>query len=265
MIEPVVRDTAADRGEVVADRRAATDADGSAPAVSAPAVSAPAVSGPARTGTAAHLDGAATGVAGASTDRGRRRREAILDAAEARFLEQGFPRTSMDELGAAAGITGPGLYRHFPSKDALLMAVLDRLWAELKPAIATAAELPPDDAIEVLLTAHLELTLGQPGALVLLIRELRHLPDDYRARARRNHGRYLDAWVAALAARDDRLTREQATTLALAVHGLIEAAVTRGRPAARNGHGQRALLARLARAVLAEGASDPPDEHVARS
>jgi AcrR family transcriptional regulator len=186
-----------------------------------------------------------------ATVRGRRRREAVLDAAEELFLARGFLGVSMDELGAAAGITGPGLYRHVASKDALLMAVLDRIWADLKPAIATADILPPDAALDVLLAAHLDLAVGQPGALVLLIQELRHLPGDYRAQADRNHRRYVDAWVTALLGRaPGTLTRDQARTVALAVHGLIDNAVLRGGPDRVATEGHRLLLERLARGAL---------------
>jgi AcrR family transcriptional regulator len=191
-----------------------------------------------------------SGVAVPATDRGRRRREAVLDAAEELFLARGYLGTSMDELGAAAGISGPGLYRHFPSKDALLMAVLDRLWADLRPAVVAARDLPPDAALEVLLAAHLDLAVGQPGALVLLIRELRHLPEDYRARADRNHRRYVDAWMAALVGRRPTLSREAARTVALAVHGLIDAAVLRGGTPRAALEEHRALLERLARGAL---------------
>jgi AcrR family transcriptional regulator len=202
-------------------------------------------------GEAAAATGEAAVATGAATVRGRRRREAVLDAAERLFLARGFLGASMDELGAAAGITGPGLYRHVASKDALLMAVLDRIWADLKPAIATARDLPPDAALDVLLAAHLDLAVGQPGALVLLIRELRHLPDDYRARADRNHRRYVDAWVDALTGRSPPLrSRVEARTVALAVQGLIDAAVVRAGPEPAAAGDRRELLERLARGAL---------------
>jgi len=56
------------------------------------------------------------------------------------------------------------------------------------------------------------------------VTELRHLPDDYRDRALRNHRRYLDAWVGPLrllrpSARDD-----EARGAATAIHGLIDSA-----------------------------------------
>jgi AcrR family transcriptional regulator len=198
-----------------------------------------------------------TAPAASPTVRGRRRREAVLDAAESLFLEHGFLGVSMDELGAAAGITGPGLYRHFPSKDALLMAVLDRLWAQLRPAVVQAAELSPEAALDALLDAHLDLALGRPAAVVLLVRELSHLPDDYRARAARNHRRYLDAWATALLARDPELPHAEAWAIALAVHGLLDSAAIQARAGGPAPADRRALLERLARAVLADARPGP--------
>jgi AcrR family transcriptional regulator len=196
-------------------------------------------------------------VAAPSTDRGRRRREAVLDAAEQLFHDRGFHGVSVDDLGAAAGISGPGLYRHFASKDALLMAVLDRIWVRLRPAVERAAELPPDQAIDVLLEAQLDLALEQPAALVLLVRELRHLPNDYRALARRNHQRYVGAWATAIAAGRPQLTDADARATALAVHGLIDSATLRAQalPRGLSREAHRQLLSRLARAVLDAAAS----------
>lgn len=160
----------------------------------------------------------------AATDRGRRRREAVLDAAALLFRERGFHGVSVDDLGASAGITGPGLYRHFASKDAVLMAVLDRLWQQLRPALDRARELPSDEALTVLLDAQLDLALHQPEAIVVLVRELRHLPDDYRERASRNHDRWVSAWAEAIGQLAPHLDVEVARAVAVSVHGLIDAA-----------------------------------------
>ena len=187
-----------------------------------------------------------------STDRGRRRREAVLDAAEQLFVEGGFHGVSVDDLGAAAGISGPGLYRHFASKDALLMAVLDRIWDRLRPAVEQPETVDPADALETLLQAQLDLAFEQPAALVLLVRELKHLPDDYRALARRNHRRYVAAWAAAITAVRPGVTSAQAHALALAVHGLIDSATLRRQamPSEMGGDDHRALLERLSRELL---------------
>ncbi len=61
-------------------------------------------------------------------------RSKILDAAYELFRRRGFSRVNVDEIAAAAGITKRTLYAHFPSKDALLEAVL-----ETQHALALAA------------------------------------------------------------------------------------------------------------------------------
>lgn len=161
----------------------------------------------------------------AATARGRRRREAILDAAAERFLAHGFHGTSIDDVGAAAGISGPGVYRHVASKDALLMAVLDRLWTDgFKPAVAAAADEPPREALSSLIAAHVALALDERAALVLLTRELRHLPQDYRESSARTVRRYVDAWVGPLRALRPDVDDRHARTVAIAVHGSIDSA-----------------------------------------
>jgi AcrR family transcriptional regulator len=194
-----------------------------------------------------------TAAPAATTVRGQQRREAILDAAGALFLAHGFHGTSIDEVGAASGISGPGVYRHVASKDALLMAVLDRLWSEgFKPAVRDASDRDPRAALQGLIDAHVELATGQPTALVLLLTELRHLPEDYQERALRNHRRYVDAWVGPLRTLRPDVGEDEARGVATAIHGLIDSAarvpdrVDLVDPATRG-----PLLRRLARDLVA--------------
>src|SRR4051795_1460736 len=56
--------------------------------------------------------------------RRRSRREEILEIAVGLFAERGYHGVSMDDVGAAAGITGPALYHHFAGKEAMLAAAL---------------------------------------------------------------------------------------------------------------------------------------------
>lgn len=191
-----------------------------------------------------------------ATARGRARREAILDAAAYAFLERGFHATSIDEVGAAAGISGPGVYRHVASKDALLMAVLDRMWLTgFKPAVTAAAELRPREALAALIDAHVTLVFDQRDALLLLGRELRHLPADYRRRADRNVERYVDAWVAPLRALRPDVADADARSLAIALHGAIDSAARTPdlAPVARRAAVLRAVAGRMVDGFAAEG------------
>jgi AcrR family transcriptional regulator len=60
------------------------------------------------------------------TKKGKRSREAIIDAAIPLFAQQGFRGASLASIAAAAGLTQPGLLHHFRSKEELLLGVLDR-------------------------------------------------------------------------------------------------------------------------------------------
>src|SRR5215472_11994938 len=70
------------------------------------------------------------------------RKERILVAAAALGARHGFDAISMADIGAEAGIVGSGVYRHFGSKTAILVAmadrVMDRLMARSAEIIATA-------------------------------------------------------------------------------------------------------------------------------
>jgi len=57
------------------------------------------------------------------------KRERILATAERLFYEEGFHATGIDRLVAEAGVARMTLYNHFPSKEALVEAVLSRRYA----------------------------------------------------------------------------------------------------------------------------------------
>jgi AcrR family transcriptional regulator len=56
--------------------------------------------------------------------RGEESKEAILAAARQLFAKRGYRGTSLASIAEAAGLSQPGLLHHYPSKDALLLAVL---------------------------------------------------------------------------------------------------------------------------------------------
>ena len=70
--------------------------------------------------------------------RGNRSRERILAHAIELFAKHGFDAMTMRQLGDAAGLDNSSLYRHFPSKSALIDAVLDKAAGD---AFATIASL----------------------------------------------------------------------------------------------------------------------------
>jgi AcrR family transcriptional regulator len=71
------------------------------------------------------------------------RRELILEAAGDLFGERGYAHTTLDQIAAAANVTKPILYRHFDSKKALYLALLERHRADLPRFFE---RVPADDA-----------------------------------------------------------------------------------------------------------------------
>ncbi|GAA4161016.1 TetR/AcrR family transcriptional regulator [Gryllotalpicola daejeonensis] len=77
---------------------------------------------------------------------GRARRQQILDAAMNLFGDVGYRSASLREIAARVGISHPGLLHHFPTKEALLLAVLER-----RDEIDTATlQEDSDDGVELL-------------------------------------------------------------------------------------------------------------------
>ncbi|MBB1244823.1 TetR/AcrR family transcriptional regulator [Streptomyces durbertensis] len=129
--------------------------------------------------------------------RGRRRagggtrREQILREAARLFAERGFHGVGVDEIGAAVGISGPGLYRHFAGKDAmlaeLLVGISERLHdgGRMRLAETTGTGGSPERALDALIEGHIDFALDDRALITLHDRELDRLRDDDRKRVRR--------------------------------------------------------------------------------
>jgi AcrR family transcriptional regulator len=81
------------------------------------------------------------------------RRALIIEAAGRLFGEYGYQATRLDEIAAAAGVTKPILYRHFDSKQALYLALLERHRADLA---SFAGLIPTEGTLEQRLRTVLE-------------------------------------------------------------------------------------------------------------
>ena len=80
------------------------------------------------------------------------RRGLIVEAAGRLFGERGYDATRLDDVAAAAGVTKPILYRHFDSKQALYLALLERHRDDLGSfAEAIPAEGPPQERLRAVL------------------------------------------------------------------------------------------------------------------
>jgi TetR/AcrR family transcriptional regulator len=101
-------------------------------------------------------------------------RDHILDAAERLFATQGFARTTIKDIGGAAGLNSALLYYYFADKDELYREVLRRFVGRL--VTRTMGELTaggqPEDRLRALLRTQAELLIANPHFPRLMVREL---------------------------------------------------------------------------------------------
>ncbi|MFE5506076.1 TetR/AcrR family transcriptional regulator [Amycolatopsis japonica] len=150
------------------------------------------------------------------------RREQILAAATELFGQRGFRSVSMEEIGAAAGIAGPSVYRHFPSKAALMVAIghraADRLALAAERALRTDDER---DALRRLAASYVHTLLRTPELLVSFSGSPMELPERDKADLIRVQRDYVARWIALtsevhpeLSLREVKITVHAALTIA---------------------------------------------------
>ena len=148
------------------------------------------------------------------------RQEQILREAARMFAEYGYHGVSTEDLGAAVGISGPAVYRHFASKDALLADLLIGISEELlqNGRVEVAGARSPANALERLVDKHLEFSLTEPNLIRVQDRDLASLSPADGRQVRRLQRAYVELWVDQLV---PPLDRDQARARAHAVFGLL--------------------------------------------
>jgi len=100
------------------------------------------------------------------------RRRTIEEAATVLFTERGYAATTIDDIVGRAGVTKPMLYRHFASKQALVMHLLeehrDRLAAAPLDALLATADRPFAARLDAMLEAWFAYVEGHPFVRLLL-------------------------------------------------------------------------------------------------
>ena len=128
------------------------------------------------------------------------RRELIREQAARLFAQRGFHGVTIEDIGAASGVTGPAFYRHFPSKDALLADLLVDISNYLLEGgrAEVAASRTPAEAVERLIRFHLAFSLRRPELIQVQDRDLANLPEAARKQVRRLQRSYVQLWVDCL-------------------------------------------------------------------
>jgi AcrR family transcriptional regulator len=177
------------------------------------------------------------------------RDEQILAAAEKLFFERSFDGVGVDEIGKVAGTSGSAIYRHFPSKDAILAALFDKVLDTLLVRIGEPDEDPSAD-LEKLLRGFVGLARSHERLVAIWLREQRSLADRYRRDHDRRQRRITERWVSCLQrcypgrSTDDAITATRGLQLLLLSEALRP-------PSGRRAKRAEDLLVEMALASLA--------------
>jgi TetR/AcrR family transcriptional regulator, mce3 operon repressor len=125
------------------------------------------------------------------------RYETLLATGAKLFRAQGYPAVSTSEIGKGAGIAGPGLYRSFSSKQAILDALIRRLdeWRSLECIRALRADEPDKQRLRRLVEGHVRISLDDPDLVAVSVTELSHASSEVRDTYTRNQGDREAEWI----------------------------------------------------------------------
>lgn len=170
------------------------------------------------------------------------RRELLLEAAADLFAARGYHEVGIDDIGAAAGITGPGVYRHFPSKQALLAELCDRTMDRML-GLARAAQ-----SLAALVELHVTFAVEERALLSVWVRERRALDDEARHSLRERQRTYEQVWRDALVPLRPELSRHEVSLTVGAVLAMLNASSLIDNPLSADE--RAAVLCRLAHSGL---------------
>lgn len=192
-----------------------------------------------------------------TTQRGKakeNRRQALLSAAASLFALNGFNRVSLEDLGAAAGVSGPAVYRHFSGKQAVLADLLVTVSQELLDGgrQVVAGNADPLAALRRLVEFQVDFALGKPDVIRVQDRDFSNLSEQDQSAVRTLQRSYVEVWVDVLAKVHPGLDAAELRMRAHATFGLINST-----PHSVRSHGRRItagaarpLLERMALAAL---------------
>lgn len=153
----------------------------------------------------------------------KRQRELIAVAGRM-FAERGYHDVGINDLTRELNLSGPSFYRHFPSKQAILVGVLDNAMAdhldEARKLVASITDARK--ALEAVVAHHVNFAFEQTHNIMTWRTEFRVLPEEDRRRLRYLQRLYVDQWVRTVGRLRPELATSQITAMCYAAITLLQ-------------------------------------------
>jgi len=164
---------------------------------------------------------------GTARDRAKAvRRQQLLDAAARLMAQRGYAGVRLEDIGAAVGVSGPAMYRHFAGKHdvlaQMLVGISQRLFDGGEAVVDEATDLRT--ALSGLIDFHVDFVLTEPDLIRVQDRDLSSLDDTARHQVRSLQRRYVELWTDILVGLNDSMEPVEARARAHAVFGLLNSA-----------------------------------------
>ena len=152
------------------------------------------------------------------------RQKQFIDVAARLFSLRGYHSVGINEISAELGLSGPAIYRHYPSKEALLVAVLDDAITSHLEEVRdiVSAHVDAMDALNAIIDHHIEFVFDQTENIVTWRTEFRSLPEADRNRLRYLQRLYTEEWVRTVRRLRPELDDDQVRAMCHAAIGLIQ-------------------------------------------
>jgi AcrR family transcriptional regulator len=110
---------------------------------------------------------------------------------------KGYHGVAIDEIGDAAGISGPAVYRHYASKADILLDAYDRVGSRVAVGVeaALAAAMGPSDALARLIDSYVTIAIDNVDLIIATGQEGAALPDAERPRLARQRRDIAESWI----------------------------------------------------------------------
>lgn len=158
-----------------------------------------------------------------------------MEAGARLFARRGYHAVGINDISAELGVSGPAFYRHFPSKESLLVALLDdAITGHLEEvqdlAVRSESGLP---RLEAIVAHHIEFVFDSSDAIMSWRREARFIPDADRQRIGYLQKLYVQEWVRALQEVVPHLSTDEALLRCSGSIALIQSSIRFGAPLPR--------------------------------
>jgi AcrR family transcriptional regulator len=152
------------------------------------------------------------------------RQRELINAAAHLFAQRGYHAVGINDISGELGLTGPAFYRHYPSKEALLIAVLDDAISahleEVGDLVRSIAD--PRETLEAIVAHHIDFVFDQAENIVTWRTEFRILPENDRHRLRYLQRLYTEEWVRTVRQLRPELDVDQVRTMCHATIALLQ-------------------------------------------